>query len=160
MGLVFLAALAFHDRASAMDELEEMLIRARSGVPVSQRDRDLAKEILEEWYDSERVGKGSGDPAVARALRAISCGESLGPAEIAGVAKLEEMLRRSRAVAPPDAFAAQPVGPGKGVARVRSIWEDSEAFIVVLTAGCGVLATGAAWILAWRLLRRAQGRWR
>jgi len=144
--------------AFGLDEIEEMLVRARSGSTSTARDRELASELLEEWRDSERVGRTPGDPGIARALEAVSAGRSLTTAEAAAAARMEESYRLSREGLLARSSAGRPFGPGApplpAGAGSGGRWIADGSAWVVLAAGAGVLAIGAAWIAARRMLRR------
>lgn len=80
--------------ARAPDETEQMLIRAHKGLTPTFRDRDLAREYLEEWEDT-----GPDDPALRRAFRMIAEGVPPPRGQLPELVRLHENYRQTRAEA-------------------------------------------------------------
>ncbi len=143
VALVALVALA--PDAVALDEVEAMLLRARSGEAPSERDRVLARELCAEWRDSEEVAARPGDQALGRALEAIALGRGLAGGELAAVARHHEDYVRARAEGPPTRTGAL------GALRKRAA--ELGGYLPVIGIAAAVLIAGVAWMLIARRRR-------
>ena len=136
--------------AAALDETEEMLMRAGDGRTPTARDRELASDLLREWRESEDVSPQAGDPALGRALEAVAGGRRPVGGEAAALVKLSESYRIGREEA--DA-SVEPLAPGGGPRGGR---RDYAGVAVTVGMGAAVLVLGTAWILVARRRSRAR----
>jgi hypothetical protein len=152
--LILAVPAVLHTRARAADETETMLLRARDGLKPSRRDRDVARELLDEWRESERVAPGTGDPTLGRTLEALAAGRRLAPGEATVAGRMAVTYRTGRAEA-----AAKAGGPSGADARASGApigrrGLRGAAFPVVVATGVAVLAAGGVWLV----LRQRSGR--
>ncbi len=158
--LMALAAAALAPAgARAQDEAAGMLSRARQGLTLTRRDRELASKYLREWRESEALSSEPGDQSLGRALESMALGRSFAPDEAAAIERAEQAYRRARAesrAAPGAAPGGAPAGRDRGgTTRGRGAGRISGEYLIVAAAGAVVLAAGALWILAAK--RRSRG---
>jgi len=145
--------------ARGQGEFDETLVRAREGLKLSRRDRDVAMRLLQEWRESEAVAPGTGDPSLGRALEAMAAGRALGPGEVGGLRRYETSCRRGRYEATEHGFFSgdglRPDGPVPvGPAKTSLTRRRGAAWWMVPGAGAAVVMLGAAWMLAIRARQR------
>jgi len=145
--------------ALGQGELDETLVRAREGLTLSPRDREVAVRLLQEWRESEAVAPGTGDPSLGRALEVMSAGRALGPGQVGALRRYETSCRRDRYEVvergvfpgtrerPPEAGVAGPSSGSRVGPRFAAWW-------FVPAAGAAVVILGAAWLLAVRVRQR------
>jgi len=155
----FALSVGFQAVALAQGELDEALIRAREGLKLSRRDREVALRLLQDWRESEMVAPGTGDPSLGRALEAMAAGRALGPGEAGALRRYETSCRRDRYKATEHGpyvgeeqspEGAVPVGPVK----VSLDRRRGAAWWIVPASGAAVVILGAAWLLAVRARQR------
>ncbi|MHC4251824.1 MAG: hypothetical protein ACYS9X_22110 [Planctomycetota bacterium] len=158
--LVLPVALAASLPASALarGERDETLLRAREGLSLSRRDREIGGELLREWRGSEEVAPGTGDPSLGRALESMARGRSLAPDEAGALRRYETSCRRERLEAAERGFfpgtGDRPPGAVGGAApRTSRVGRGLAAWWFVPAAGAAVVVLGAAWMLAARARR-------
>ena len=153
--LILVVPAALHARARAADETETMLLRARDGRVPSRRDRDIARDLLGEWRESERIAPGTGDPALGRTLEAVAAGRRLDPDKAAVAGRLAAGYRVAKAeaaVRPTGGAASQ--GTRSPGSRLRRMRPRNSALLALGGTGVAVVVIGAAWIVARQRFRR------
>ncbi|MHC5058811.1 MAG: hypothetical protein ACYTKD_29490 [Planctomycetota bacterium] len=144
--------------ALALGEFDETLLRAREGLSLSRRDREIGGELLREWRASEEVNPGTGDPSLGRALESMVSGRTLAPDEMGALRRYETSCRRERLEAAERGLfpgtGDRPPGAAGGVApRTSRTGRGFGAWWFVPAAGGAVVVLGAAWMLAARARR-------
>ncbi len=141
--------------ALGQGETNEALARAREGMSLSRRERELAAELLQQWRYSEEVAPGTGDPSLGRALESIARGRALAPDEVGSLRRYETKCRGERLKA-----AERGLLPGirdapRGGRRSASSRDrrGPVSWWFVPAAGAAVVILGAAWMLAARAFR-------
>ncbi len=135
----------------ALDETEQMLIRAQKGLMPSPRDRALAREYLDEWEDT-----GADDPALRRAFERVVQGAPPAGEQVPALARLQDNYRQARK----EAIAQKEGRPGGGrrgrrlpvIGRIPGLRRYVK---LALVAGV-VFAIGIGGILAVRWRRMAR----
>ena len=79
------------------DEVEDLFFKARDGTSLGQRERRLAKDILEQYRESETIAPGTGDPALGKALEAMSAGRRLSHWESTAINDLAKQYAAAKA---------------------------------------------------------------
>jgi len=152
-------SVAFQAAAFAQGELDEALVRAREGLKLSRRDREVALRLLRDWRESEAVAPGTGDPSLGRALEAMASGRALGPGETGALRRYETSCRENRYRATGHGLFSgnkhEPDGPVPvGPARASRVGTRFATWWFVPAAGAAVVILGAAWMFAVRARQR------
>ena len=134
----------------APDETEQMLIRAREGFSPTRRDRELAREYLQEWEDS-----GPDDPTLRRAFETIA--EGLPPAggQLPALTRLHENYLDARVEAVAREEGRPYVGWGRRAARIIGGRSGLRSYAYVAIFACVVFAAGVGLVLIVRRRRAA-----
>ncbi len=144
LALAFALASSVAAVARALDETEAMHARARAGETPTDRDREHARRLLEEWIESEREAAAApGDQSLGRALKAVAAGRAPVAAETAALERWQDTGREDRLAAPGDPGRPGPGAP-RGVVARGTAWRARRRARWMLAVGAtGLLVLGA-----------------